>query len=103
MWHEAGHRQRRLAKGKELTAVCVQHIWLYLVVEGVVVCVHWQQLTGSTFKYSGGVVWVRLHVDIDSSGGSESGGSKVKGKGKIKWKSWLGEVGEGCIMMWGEG
>jgi hypothetical protein len=49
------------------------------------------------------MVWVRLYVDIDSGGGSEGGGSKVKGKGKIKQKSWFGVLRQAgptklCVM-----
>jgi hypothetical protein len=48
-------------------------------------------LTGSTFECGGGVAWVRLHVDVDGSGGSGDEGLRMKGKGRIRQESWLDE------------
>jgi hypothetical protein len=41
-------------------------------------------LAGSNIECGGGVARVRLHVDVDSGGGSEGEGSRMKGKEGIK-------------------
>jgi hypothetical protein len=48
------------------------------------VCMFSSWLAGSDIECGGGVAWVRLHVDMDGSGGSEGDGSRVKGKEGIK-------------------
>ena len=50
-------------------------------------------LARSFVKCGSGMVWVRLNVDVDGSGGSKGKGSRMKGKrrksrnhGWVKWK-----------------
>jgi hypothetical protein len=73
---------REVAKWKGTVVACVH---------GVHVCVWWQgralaacvggRLARSFVECSsGGVAWVWLNVDVDSSGGGKGGGSRMKGK-----------------------
>jgi len=59
-------------------------------------------LSNAAVAWCGGVVWEKLHVNIDGGGGGEGGGLKVKGKERVKRELWLGEVVERHIVMRGE-